>query len=339
MGLKGHIHRVIPTDEFLALINANNPSASNVFVTFNDLLTTVTIIVVANYSALPAPNTVPGKFYWCEQSQGTSWLPGPLGGTYYPAGLYYSDGVTWTTAPIPYQATQVEVDAGTVTDKFVTPATLSNSSQWGTVKIDLSTNSVLNGNQNILNIIEGTNMNITDDGLGNITFDSTGGGGISAALPFTTDHITATGNPYLIGDVVWYSGNIYTCIANNDSIVPTNTSYWTNIGAGNPLVQQPADWTSTSGNNQILNKPTIPATIVEDVTATAPITSSGGANPDISTSMNTNKLIGRSTAGIGVMEEITLGTGLTLTAGTLDVTGGGGGSSAASNLFNYYNFI
>jgi hypothetical protein len=81
--------------------------------------------------------------------------------------------------------------------------------------------------------------------------------GIKTALPFTTDHITATGNPYLIGDVVYYSGNIYLCIANNDSIIPTSALYWTNLGAGYPLVQQPVDWNSTSGNNQILNKPTI----------------------------------------------------------------------------------
>jgi hypothetical protein len=81
--------------------------------------------------------------------------------------------------------------------------------------------------------------------------------GTLVALPFTTDHITATGNPYLIGDVVWYSGDVYICIANNDSILPTNASYWTSLGAGNPLVQQPSDWNSTSGNNQILNKPTI----------------------------------------------------------------------------------
>jgi hypothetical protein len=47
-------------------------------------------------------------------------------------------------------------------------------------------------------------------------------------------------------------------------------------------VQQPSDWNATSGNNQILNKPTIPATIVEDVTATAPLSSSGGTTPDIS---------------------------------------------------------
>jgi hypothetical protein len=64
---------------------------------------------------------------------------------------------------------------------------------------------------------------------------------------------------------------------------------------------------------------------VTSVTATAPITSSGGATPDISTSMNTNKLIGRGTAGVGVMEEITLGTNLSLSGTTLNATGGGGG--------------
>jgi hypothetical protein len=40
----------------------------------------------------------------------------------------------------------------------------------------------------------------------------------------------------------------------------------------------------------------------------------------ITTSMATNKLVGRSTAGTGVMEEITLGTGLSLSGGTLNAT-------------------
>ena len=62
---------------------------------------------------------------------------------------------------------------------------------------------------------------------------------------------------------------------------------------------------------------------VTSVTATSPITSSGGATPDISTSMSTNKLIGRSTAGVGVMEEITIGTGLTLSGGTLNASAEG----------------
>ena len=47
----------------------------------------------------------------------------------------------------------------------------------------LQTNSVDNPTQTILNLIEGTNMTITDDGLGNITFDATGGSGSS---PLTT---------------------------------------------------------------------------------------------------------------------------------------------------------
>ena len=80
---------------------------------------------------------------------------------------------------------------------------------------------------------------------------------IYVALPFTTDHSVATNNQYLINDLVWYLGNVYKCIANNDSILPTNTSYWISIGVGYPLIQQPVDWNSTSGNNQILNKPTI----------------------------------------------------------------------------------
>ena len=112
-----------------------------------------------------------------------------------------------------------------------------------------------------------------------------GGGGVMTAIAFSIDHLTSTGNQYVIGNVVWYIGNIYRCIANNDSLLPTNTTYWTNLGAGFQTIERPIDWDATSGNNQILNKPTIPilpATIVEDVTATAPLSSSGGTNPDIS---------------------------------------------------------
>jgi predicted heme/steroid binding protein len=59
---------------------------------------------------------------------------------------------------------------------------------------------------------------------------------------------------------------------------------------------------------------------VTSVGATGLITSSGGTTPTISTSMASNKLIGRSNAGTGVMEEITVGTGLSLSGGTLNAT-------------------
>ena len=41
----------------------------------------------------------------------------------------------------------------------------------------------------------------------------------------------------------------------------------------------------------------------------------------ITTSMSTNKLVGRSSVGTGIMEEITIGSGLTLTGGTLTASG------------------
>jgi len=63
---------------------------------------------------------------------------------------------------------------------------------------------------------------------------------------------------------------------------------------------------------------------VTDVTATGQITSTGGTTPVISTLMHTDRLIGRTTAGTGVMEEISVGAGLTLSAGTLSATSTGG---------------
>lgn len=99
-----------------------------------------------------------------------------------------------------------------------------------------------------------------------------------------------------------------------------------------------ADWNATSGDAQILNKPTI----VSSVGATALITSSGGTNPTISTSMASNRLIGRTTAGSGVMEEISVGTGLQLSAGTLSATtipGAGITKATASGTDTYTTTI
>lgn len=60
---------------------------------------------------------------------------------------------------------------------------------------------------------------------------------------------------------------------------------------------------------------------ITNVIGTAPIVVTGVATKTVSTSMNTNKLIGRGTAGTGVFEEITLGTGLSLSGTTLNALG------------------
>lgn len=59
----------------------------------------------------------------------------------------------------------------------------------------------------------------------------------------------------------------------------------------------------------------------------------------IGAQMNTGKLLGRSTAGAGAIEEITIGSGLSLSGGTLSATGGGGGSSTGDNLYLNQNCI
>jgi hypothetical protein len=139
--------------------------------------------------------------------------------------------------------------------------------------ITLKTNGVNNAVQNILDLVAGTNVTITDNGDGSVTFDADGGGGPSVLVSteFNVNHTTATGNQYVIGDRVWYNGNVYACIANNDALLPTNAAYWTLQGAGFRLRQSPVDWNATSGDYQILNKPTIPsAQGLQDVITTDP---------------------------------------------------------------------
>jgi hypothetical protein len=126
--------------------------------------------------------------------------------------------------------------------------------------ITLKTNGVNNAVQNILDLVAGTNVTITDNGDGSVTFDAAGGGpSVLVSTEFNVNHTTATGNQYVIGDRVWYNGNVYACIANNDALLPTNAAYWTLQGAGFRLRQSPVDWNASSGDYQILNKPTIPA--------------------------------------------------------------------------------
>lgn len=97
---------------------------------------------MANYAALPPANTASGKTYSVLNSQGTNWLPGSLGGTYYSTGFYYSDGTTWNyMGSTPYQASQSEVDTGTDSTVFVTPLTFEGASKWATKQTTLTSGS------------------------------------------------------------------------------------------------------------------------------------------------------------------------------------------------------
>jgi hypothetical protein len=80
---------------------------------------------VTTYSNLPDPITVPDSIFIVLNSEGTRWLPGSLGGTYYQKGLYHSNGSSWSLVDdAPYQATQSTVNQETIQDEFVSPFTL-----------------------------------------------------------------------------------------------------------------------------------------------------------------------------------------------------------------------
>lgn len=70
------------------------------------------------------------------------------------------------------------------------------------------------------------------------------------------------------------------------------------------------------GNVIVLNFGTVNNIATAGLISGGPITTSG----TITTSINTNKLVGRSTSGVGEMEEITLGTNLYFSGTTLNVT-------------------
>lgn len=68
-----------------------------------------------------------------------------------------------------------------------------------------------------------------------------------------------------------------------------------------------------------------------DLSAVAPLSYNSGTGV-FTTSMGTGKLIGRGTAATGVMEEITIGSGLTLSGTTLTAAGGGTPAGATTEI-------
>jgi len=93
-----------------------------------------------------------------------------------------------------------------------------------------------------------------------------------------------------------------------------NYPTWT---SGTPFVKMTAAGTFALDTNTYLTS------AVTSVSASGLLTSTGGNTPTISTQIHTNVLVGRTTAGTGTMEEITVGSGLTLSAGTLSATASG----------------
>lgn len=118
-----------------------------------------TISVVSNYSALPSASSHSTEFYWVSNTQGTKWLPGSLGGTFYPNGMYYSNGTDWEYLITPYNATLLEVNNGTNNDKFVTPYTFENASKWNNYLLSTATSE--SAKKEVVEVINKTGATLT----------------------------------------------------------------------------------------------------------------------------------------------------------------------------------
>ena len=157
-----------------------------------------TIPNVQTHADLPSASLYINQLFWVRESTGTKWLPGSMGGTYYPKGLYYSDGSSWEWRKSPYQATLSEVNAGTNDDKFITPLTLQTS--------DLATK--FNWTFDLTDALEYTVYAPQEISIGSVN-EQTG----TATITITVNGATYTlGDPISIWDEIKVSSDINTVL-------------------------------------------------------------------------------------------------------------------------------
>lgn len=256
--------------------------------------------------------------------------------------LYY-DGTKW----VPYMLSTVAYsgDYQDLSHQPSIPKTIADLIGSGTNPDDII---LWNGTQWIVSAIPTPKLSLED--LQDVNVPSPIDGQVLQWSDFDNRWIASTISFNQVNSD-WNASSGLAQILNKPSLATVATS-----GSYNDLTNKPtipaaqvnSDWNASSGLAQILNKPTIPAAQIQSdwtqantsaldyiknkpsvgagsVTSVGttglisggPITTSG----TITTSMNTSKLVGRATAGTGIMEEITVGSGLTLTgAGVLNNT-------------------
>ena len=107
----------------------------------------------------------------------------------------------------------VNIDASLVTasytaqlpDKPTSPQTFAMMSDIG--GLDLEVNGTPNVDQTLLNLVAGTNITLTDDGIGSVTIDASGGGG---------------GDVYLANDQTFTGQNTFTISSGSDTPITIN---------------------------------------------------------------------------------------------------------------------
>jgi hypothetical protein len=139
----------------------------------------------------------------------------------------------------------------------------------------------------------GDNISELNNDAGYITLANLPFSAVSATA-WTPNHIAATGNPYLVGTIVYYLGHIFQANFTNDSIIPAigGNLYWTDLGVGYLIDQEQTDWLAVSGSAFIRNKPTNVSSFTNDA---GYITSFTETDPVFSAWLSSNPLSGYAT--------------------------------------------
>lgn len=150
-------------------------------------------------------------------------------------------------------------------------------------------------------LIAGTNMTsiVVDPGGNTITFNAAGGGG--------------SGD--VVGPAGATNGGIAVFDGTTGKLIADSTVTIASISSSISSAAGTAQWGGITGT---LSSQTDLQTALNGKASTGAVGSTG-------ITMATARLLGRSTAGTGAIEEIQVGTGLDLTAGVLTASGGGGG--------------
>jgi hypothetical protein len=163
----------------------------------------------------------------------------------------------------------------------------------------------------VLSYMTGKNISIFTNDSGYITSSALTPYLTIATAASTYEPIIAPGTTaqYWRGDKTWQT---FPTIPTVGTWGTLNYPTWV---LGTPFVKMTAAGTFALDTNTYLTS-AVTSVGTTGLISGGPITTTG----TITTSMNTNKLVGRSTVGTGIMEEITVGTGLTLSSGTLNAT-------------------
>ncbi len=137
---------------------------------------------------------------------------------------------------VPNTLSSFSNDAGFITDAPFDSQTYGrNNGAWVVTAsgITFETNGTPNMTQNLLNLVQGTNMTITDDGMGNITFDSSGGGGsgINSGLRY----IDSPGNQGTNGYSYW-DGSSTLYVNRYDAFGADNYNYLNGLVINNNIL-------------------------------------------------------------------------------------------------------